>query len=328
MSSIKESLDDDFMLPSADFPLQARYFPLGFPLQISSNSPKVMAAAAASWEVFAPTFQCLPLEIHLGVTDDAADSCEFPPAPVFRLQSEQLVSIANANNFIVSDLRIGRSFGWITPNVADSPLYLRYHLLEAAVLSMITALYALPLHAACVSWDGIGILLCGDSGAGKSSLAYAASRAGWTFISDDASYMPLNRDDRMVIGNSHQVRFRDSGVVLFPELEGRPITPRAAGKPSIEVATSELGVTTAITSFVNYIVFLNRTEVFRHELVPLSRQSVMPWFKKFLMTTSASRSAHESALERLLEAKVFELHYRDLEWAIETLRNLAQYGDG
>jgi len=315
------------MLSSADFPLQATYFPLGFPLQISSNSPKVMAAAAASWERFAPAFKYLPLEIHLGVTDDVADSCEFPPAPVFRIQGDQLVTTANANNFIVSDLRVGRSFGWITPNVANSPLYLRYHLLEAAVLSMITALHALPLHAACVSWAGTGILLCGDSGAGKSSLAYAASRAGWTFISDDASYMPVNRDDRMVIGNSHQIRFRDSGVVLFRELEGRSITPRAAGKPSIEVATSELGVTTAISSVVDYIVFLNRTDVFRHDLVPLSRQSVMPWFEKFLIATSASRSAHESALERLLEAKVFELHYRDLEWAIETLRNLAQRGD-
>src|SRR5215471_10590135 len=248
LSFTKESLDDDFMLSSADFPLQATYFPLGFPLQISSNSPKVMAAAAASWERFAPTFKYLPLEIHLGVTDDVADSCEFPPAPVFRIQGDQLVTTANANNFIVSDLRVGRSFGWITPNVANSPLYLRYHLLEAAVLSMITALHALPLHAACVSWAGTGILLCGDSGAGKSSLAYAASRAGWTFISDDASYMPVNRDDRMVIGNSHQIRFRDSGVVLFRELEGRSITPRAAGKPSIEVATSELGVTTAISS--------------------------------------------------------------------------------
>jgi len=315
------------MLSSADFPLQATYFPLGFPLQISSNSPKVMAAAAASWERFAPTFKYLPLEIHLGVTDDVADSCEFPPAPVFRIQGDQLVTTANANYFIVSDHRVGRSFGWITPNVANSPLYLRYHLLEAAVLSMITALHALPLHAACVSWAGTGILLCGDSGAGKSSLAYAASRAGWTFISDDASYMPVNRDDRMVIGNSHQIRFRDSGVVLFRELEGRSITPRAAGKPSIEVATSELGVTTAISSVVDYIVFLNRTAVFRHDLVPLSRQSVMPWFEKFLIATSASRSAHESALERLLEAKVFELHYRDLEWAIETLRNLAQRGD-
>jgi hypothetical protein len=318
--------DSDPLLANVPLALRTIYFPLGFPLEVASNSPAIMEAASQSWERFQFKFALPPLMLRIGVSDDPDDT-ELPSAPIYRLQWNLLSNIADSRNFVVSDLKEGRSFGWVTKSTADSPLYLRYYLLEAAALSMIVSLRAAPLHAACVSLQDRGMLLCGDSGAGKSSLAFACARAGWTYTSDDSSYVPLNRNDRLVVGNSHHIRFRPSGAEIFPELEGRTATPRAAGKPAIEIPTAEFPeFVTANSATVEYIVFLNRRDSESPQLLPLSREWLRKWFGQSLITAVESYSAQESAIGRLLQTETFELRYKDLDWAVERLQKLAITG--
>lgn len=105
------------------------------------------------------------------------------------------------------------------------------------------------------------------------------------------------------------------------------MTPRATGKPSIEVPTAELpGLVTSGSSTVEYIVFLNRRDGDSPGLVPRSQESVLPWFKQFLLMSTEFRTTQENALKRLLKAKVFELHYTKLDWAVERLQQLALTG--
>jgi len=310
-----------------ELPLRALYFPLGFPLEIHTNSPDVLAAADQSWGFFQPKFSYPPLTFRLGVTEDTPGSSELPPAPVCCAQGNLLSNIADAHNFVISDLDAGFSFGWITQRTSKTPLYLRYHILEAAALCMISALRVIAFHAACVAPSKHGMLLCGDSGAGKSTLAFAGARVGWTFVSDDASYLPFDRDDRMVIGNCHQVRLRDSSVQLFPELEGRPVTPRATGKPSIEIPTAELpGLITADAATVKYIIFLNRRGVGAPGLFPFCREAALSWFKKAPLRGRVSYLAQEAAIHHLVDLEIFELRYTSLDWAIGRLQTLAVAG--
>ncbi len=310
------------VLSNADLPLRATFFPLGFPVEITTNSAAVLAAAEQSWRMFRPQFDHPPLRLELGVAEDESDTAD-PPTPVCRVREHLLTIVADPRNFIACDLRRGFAFGWVTRATAESPLYLRYHFLEAAVLGMLSTLRATALHAACVAPYGRGMLLCGDSGAGKSSLAFAGARSGWTYISDDASYLPLDRDDRLVVGNSHQIRFRDSGVQLFPELEGRSITPRAAGKPSIEVSTLEFPeLTTSDSTRVEYIVFLNRRNAATPGLHPFSREAALRWFLQTSLL-SAGAADHEAVVRNLVGVQVFELRYTDLDWAVERLEELA-----
>ena len=185
--------DADPVLSNTALPLRALYFPLGFPLEIATNSQAVLAAAAQSWGLCRPRFSCPPLTLRLGVIGDRSDSLDIPPVPVCRIQKNLISTIADAHNFVITDLAAGFSFGSVTPQAAESALYLRYHFLEAATLCMVAALRAAPLHAACVIPSGRGMLLCGDSGAGKSTLAFAGARSGWTLVCDDSSYLPLDR---------------------------------------------------------------------------------------------------------------------------------------
>jgi hypothetical protein len=321
-------VDPGSRIPQVDLDLHATFFPLGFPVELHSNSPAVMRAAQESWKDFQRRSVSPPLELRITVRDSVDCDSSLPPAPACYIDGNTMLSIANPHNFACCDLLNGRAFGSITSAIANSSLYLRYHFLEAAVLVMVAALRAAPVHAACVSTHGSGMLLCGYSGVGKSSLSYAAARAGWTFVCDDASYLVLDESsERQVVGNCYKIRFRHAAVHLFPELDGRQITPRLASKPSVEVTTAEFpGITTAESATVDYIVFLNRRSPDPDALVPLAKDSVLPWFKQTIVSAEHARPAQEAAIERLLSAPVFELRYRDLDWAIKRLESLAATG--
>ena len=268
------------------------------------------------------------MEILLEVRSVAERNEMLPPAPAYSLCGRLLIQIADADNFYISDLALGRTMGRITPVAAASSRYLRYFFLEGAALGMISTKRAVAVHAACVRVAGKGILLCGDSGEGKSTLAYAGARAGWTYVSDDATYLPMHGDDRVALGNCTQIRFRPSAAVLFPELARRPITPRAAGKPSIEVRMSEWPeISTANIARVDRLVFLNRRYADTQELVPLRDSTVLHWLTQHLISPPEIRPAQEATLARLLSAGVVELRYRELGWAIDRINQLATTGN-
>jgi hypothetical protein len=306
---------------------EAIYYPLGFPVKVRSNSRAILAAAEQSWRNSGPVFLHTPLEITIAVTRRGTGGRDLPAAPEFRLNESLLVQSSDRDNFILANLANGRAAGLVTEATAECTLFLRYYFLESAALSMIATLRAVALHAGCVRSGDTGILLCGDSGAGKSSLAFACARAGFTYICDDASYMPFDRDDRLVVGNCHQVRFRPSAAELFPEVEGRAITPRAAGKPSIEAPLSDWPhLSTATIANIEHIVFLNRNAGPAHELIPKSATEAQAWFRQHLLAAKPEGDAREAALTRLIEARVWELRYGSLSWATERLKQLAAGG--
>ncbi len=318
--------DDDPLLANTHLTLRTIFFPLGFPVEVASNSPEIMEAARQSWGRFQFRFPFPPLHLRMGVNGDGVVN-EVPPAPVYRLQWNILSNIADGENFTVTDLERGRSSGWVTRATLESPMYLRYFFLEAAALSMVSVLRAAPVHAACVALQNHGVLLCGDSGAGKSSLAFACARSGWTYISDDSTYVPLNRSDRLVVGNSHQIRFRPSGASIFPEIEGRRITPRAAGKPSIEIPITEFpGIVAADSCEIHSIVRLNRREGRNPELVRVPSGSFATAFHRDLIPSVDMRSTQERTIRRLVEADTYELRYTDLDWAVDRLQQLVHLG--
>jgi hypothetical protein len=309
------------------FSYEAIRYPLGFPIRILSNSAAVIHAADRSWKCFHRLFEHEPLELRVAVKTGSRRNGGIPQAPIHSQQDHLIVHFADAENYFVADLAKGQAICWVTESTVGSSLYLRYHMLEAAALSMITTLRAVAVHGACVIARKKGVLLCGDSGAGKSTLAYAGARSGWTYVTDDASYALLDRSEPLVVGNCHQVRFRPSAAELFPEIRGYAITPRAAGKPSIEARTSQLpSIRTAPVAKVDHIVILNRSDNADEELISLPPAKVLPWFIQYVMATSRSRAAQEAALSRLLESGVFELRYRDLNWAIERINLLAEDG--
>jgi hypothetical protein len=316
----------DPLLFDFGLPLVRTYYPLGFPLEITTNSAGVLQAAEESWGKFQKTFSTPPVRIRLGVLPGSSSTC--PPAPACRGQHHLITQVADAENYLVLDNREGFAFGWLTEAAAQKRAYLRYHFLEGAALVLLECLYLTPVHAACVSLDGRGVLLCGDGGAGKSSLSYACAQNGWTFLSDDSAMLVRQNPERLVIGNPYQMRFRDSATELFPELSTRSVTERLSGELSIELETASVpGISTTTQCTIDYLVFLNRYNPQPEGLLRLEGEQVLPWLRQVVCYGEARlRDEHRATLGKLATAGIFEMRYTKMDTALGLLEGLVRNG--
>lgn len=314
---------NDPLLYDLELPLHGVYHPLGFSVEIATNSAEVLTAAEESWGRFRRVFPEPPLKLRV-VVEGGPGAC--PPPPTVRGQRNLLVRVADSANFSVSDTERGSAYCWLTSAVTAMRPYLRYHFLEGTTWDLLDALYLASIHAACVRLENSGVLLCGDSGAGKSSLAYACARKGWMFLSDDSTCLVRKSSRPVVVGNPYQIRFRDSAVELFPELWDRQVTRRLNGKMSIEVPTESFpGIKTISESPVDYIVFLNRGDPGPPRLAYFPKEKALQWFERIVCYGEEEvREAQKAALLNLLTAKIFELRYDELDSAVARLKAMVR----
>src|ERR1044072_1402168 len=78
---------------NVELPMCATFFPLGFPVEIATNSAAVLAAAEQSWRMFRPQFDHPPLRLELGVTEDKPTTADQLPAPVCRVRGHLLTTV-------------------------------------------------------------------------------------------------------------------------------------------------------------------------------------------------------------------------------------------
>ncbi len=312
------------MVESSALPLRAVFYPFGFPAEVRTNSHAVLEQYGELWGKFQHQQNAPPVRCDVQLVESDAVDC--PPAPTYRLGLPFMVCVADRDNYCIVDLERSHARIVLSQAALRHPLYAQYFLLGVPACCIATGL-ATPVHAGCVTLNGRGVLLCGDSGAGKSTLSYACARAGWTYITDDASYVLNGGAGRIVTGNCHQVRFRPSAASLFPELEGCDITPRAAGKPSIELPTAPMThITPAQTAAVDFIVFLNRRTPGPPQLVPYRKDVARRFMRQILYGPEESLARQYESIEKLLSAEIFELRYHDLSWAIDRLQILVTEG--
>jgi hypothetical protein len=188
------------------------------------------------------------------------------------------------------------------------------------------ALYVSTIHAACVVLNGRGVLLCGDSGAGKSSLAYACAQEGWDYMCDDACSLLRDRKDRTVIGNPYSLRLRPDAGRLFPEFKQRLASSRPNGKVSFEIATSnELPIKLVTECQAHFIVFLEREDNAIPAIYPLPKEHALEVFARTISFGSAEYRRNRMAHYRnLLDVPVFGLRYSNLESAVDRLSRMVR----
>jgi hypothetical protein len=305
-------------------PLKARYYPLGFPLDLATNSEDILAAADRMWAQFPATSRQHAATLRVLVEDYDAP---VPPVPSMPRGRNHLVSMIHGpDNFAVCDLAGFFTFACLTRDVARNQSYVRYHFLEPAGYLMIDARHTSPIHASCTALHGRAVVLCGDSGAGKTSLAYACARKGWTYLSDDATHIVRGRDDRAVVGRPFRIRFRESARLLFPELNQFTPERRPNGKLDFEIETNALGMEVALESNATHLVFLNRkSESAPARFEPYGRAEAVHRLQNLqCYGDERVRSEQDRTLTEFLHLPIVELTYNDLDGAESALRTLIE----
>ncbi|HVP45014.1 MAG TPA: hypothetical protein VMT32_00475 [Bryobacteraceae bacterium] len=305
-----------------DLPYKTVLYPLGFRLDLITNSQEVTRAAEDDWAGFPLLFHDRTLEQRVVVSNDDQAPC--PTSLIWRAQGHLVALESDRHNFAVCDIEKGFSFCWIVPATARNHGFLGAFFLRILVQLPLWQTHLTWIHAACVARNGRALLLCGASGAGKTCLAYACARRGWTLITDEITSLVRDSKERTVLGNPRYMHFRDTAAAILPELNGRLPSPNAVGKMSLEIRTAELGaIGTAFQSSAAAVVFLDRQAGAQARLTPLSAADAFHGLDSDLpFCPPPVYDAHRAALRSLVASGAFELRYHDLD-AVTRLESLA-----
>jgi hypothetical protein len=315
----------DPLLYSHPLPVVATPYPSGFALELSTDSAELVALASGIWGEYPKLFDASPVRLRIAVS---AESAAVEPRPSMPRGQENLVSfIHGQDNFAIADMARGFGFGCLTSDVVRYPGYAVHHFLEPLVYLLLAAKHVTILHAACVALNNRAVLLAGDSGSGKTCLAYACARSGWTFLSGDTVQFARGLDDGMVIGRPFTIRFRENARELFPELKGYASRLGFNGKIDIEARAEDLNITTSVRAHAGPVVFLNRSpHVACASLCPVApEEAFRRMASAVIFGDEQLRSEQLAALARFMEVHpAFDLNYSHLADADGVLRSLLQ----
>ncbi len=172
--------------------------------------------------------------------------------------------------------------------------------------------------------NGRAVLLCGESGAGKSCLSYACARRGWELITEESSALLRGSDDRLVLGKPAHLHFREEAAAILPELKHLLVPTNAPGEISIEVRVADLsGIRTGFQSRAAAVVLLNRRAGGPARLIPIPPDQASERLERELpLFEPHVYEAHRTSLRHLVEVGAYELRYGDLDEAVTLLESL------
>ena len=327
LSAMERSLGPDPLRHAVELPYHARLYPIGFPLEIATNSKNILPAAHQSWSDFPAAFE-QKAAVHLRIVVEDAEGGGLPAPPRYQAQGHLLAVVSDAANFAVCDFQTGFLFCRLTPETAAATAWVRHFFLDPIVYTALDHLYVTAVHAACVARSGRGVMLSGRSGAGKSVLSLACAQKGWTFITDDVAYLVNGEPGRCVLGKPAWIRFKPSAADLFPALKDRKPAIDSVGQTIVECRTGELGIASMAHSCqVDHLVFLNRSASGSSRCVAVSRQDALQRLLRELpLYNSKVYETHTNTLNRLLEAGAYELRYSSLVEGVRLLNQLTARG--
>lgn len=151
--------------------------------------------------------------------------------------TSRLIVVADGGVGVADTLRL-ESVAYLTGSLLSRPPELVEGLLEPLTLFLLGAEDRQPIHAAAVARGDVAVLLEGPSGTGKSTLAYAASRIGFTVLADEPVYVQM-RPRLRVWGRSPRLHLPLEARSHFPELREVPAARLLSGKTKMVILPKE-----------------------------------------------------------------------------------------
>jgi len=213
------------------------------------------------------------------------------------------------------------------------PYHTRYELIEFAVFTLaVRAQGLMPLHGACVGHDGRGLLLFGESGAGKSTASLHCLLRGMDFLAEDSIF--VTPDTMLATGIANFLHVRCDSLHSLPAsiasvIRRSPIIRRRSGvekfevdlrRPEFRLAASPLKVTG--------VVFISAQSARRGVLLtPLRSHETLAQFKKS-QPYAVNQPGWKTFRKRIAAAPAFELRRgRNPAEAADALQKLLADGD-
>jgi hypothetical protein len=176
--------------------------------------------------------RCIDFIVHPHTPGD------FPGGLVYRSHGGRML-VGRSADLIAIDIDGGSALCFVAPEALAEDGFLETHLLTSAVLSLATGADRHPVHAACVVGRSRPVLLAAPSGVGKSTLCFAALRAGFAFLADDSVFVSVAGTVRAWQGIP-ALRLPEELTRQHPDLQGLTSLVDAGGRRKRVVVPSTL----------------------------------------------------------------------------------------
>jgi hypothetical protein len=286
------------LINRAALPLRADLLIAGAHCALATNSAEVLRSVSR-WRCSSrlPSSRTFEMEVLL----DSSLPCnrDVRTQTHFRGLHHLVFATIGTHEVFAFDLLRRRVVGAVSAASASDAIFWNSHWLPITVGVMGTTVGVVPLHSACLERDGEGLLLAGVSGAGKSTLSVALARCGFSFISDDWTYLSQEEDELVAHGLSAPVKLLPDAIQHFPELKGRTPKTWFNGELAFEVDPEDICRAPAKpNSRPRWLMFLDRSSTPGCDFAPYSTADASEFFEKSaerlpeeLPQASAARSA-------------------------------------
>jgi hypothetical protein len=206
--------------------------------------------------------------------------------PHFRGLRHVVTASFGSDNIFVFDILRRTVSASVSARAATEIRFWKEKLIPISLGVLGAAMGVVPMHCACLVSDGDGLLVAGLSGAGKSTLSVALSQEGFSYVSDDWTYISRFHSSLVAHGTSAPVKLLPDAVSHFPGLIKYELQTSMNGELAYEVDIAEtFGVRVERTCEPRWLIFLQRTQ--------------QPGAKFTSVASSKARSYLESSIERL-----------------------------
>jgi hypothetical protein len=165
-----------------------------------------------------------------------------------------------------------RVVGSFAPATAHDANYWKRVILPCLLGITSSCVGVTPIHCACVVKDQLGLLIHGESGAGKSTLALSLSLEGFSYLSDDCTYVSSSENRLRCWGSSAPLKLLPEAKEYFPLLADVVPSQSLNGELAFEVDPMEIfGVRRRSSCDPRWLFFIERTHELKADLLPISR---------------------------------------------------------
>jgi hypothetical protein len=252
-----------------NLPLGARFSVAGSIWDLKSNCREILRAMRETFDLVDSGQGHADLYIRFHV-DFAVEEAAPWTKPHFRALDHLYYATYGPCDSMLVDQSGRRVIGSFSPAVATDVSYWKHTILPILLGIASASVGVTPLHCACVVKGGSGLLLAGESGAGKSTSALSLSLRGFSYLSDDCTYLSRTSAGIRAWGLPTPVKLLPDAVSYFPELVSLKPVRSLNGELAITVDPTEiLNVRRCLSCDPRWLVFLERKEERRADSRPV-----------------------------------------------------------
>jgi hypothetical protein len=186
----------------------------------------------------------------------------------------------------------------------------------------------LALHAGAVAWRGVGVVLPGTTGSGKTTLVTGLIRAGFSYLSDEAAL--IHPESGWLYPFAKSLTLRPESLRLLPELT-KKLAPELEWTTRLRYHLSADAVRANVLGGpcrVRYVIIPSYRSGSQTALDPVSRAETLINLSKNAFNFELFGPAGVAILADLVRgADCFQMQVGDLGSAVDAIKTLVTAGD-